>query len=95
MCLLKAFAPPFHVHMQPISETLCGFSGRWTFSAKVKAIPWQQKLIFTGRSYYAISGAGQLQSQRDVWDAVLDNDFLSVCPLLSFYGCVSHVRLLR
>lgn len=52
--------------------------GRWTFSARLKAFPWQQNIIFTGRSYYTISGGGQLQSQRDVWDAVANNNFLSV-----------------
>ena len=86
LCLIQAFASSLYVHMRHVPENLCGFLGRWTFIAKVKTIPWQQSLIFTGRSYYTVNGAGQLQSQRDDWDAVLDNDFLSVCSLLFFYG---------
>jgi len=57
-----------------------GFAGRWTFNAKVKAAPWQQDFIFTGRSFYRVNSAGLLQDQRDVWDAVHNNDYLSVRP---------------
>lgn len=54
-------------------------TGRWTFTASLKAVPWQQPLIFTGRSSYTINSAGLLSSQRDVWDAVSDNNYFSVC----------------
>ncbi|CAL8470207.1 g9749 [Coccomyxa elongata] len=51
---------------------------RWTFTASLKAVPWQQPLIFTGSSFYTINSAGLLSSQRDVWDAVSDNNYFSI-----------------
>ena len=53
---------------------------RWTFSARIKALPLGQKLTFTGTSTYAVS-MGLLVSQKDVWDAVGNNEFLSVCSV--------------
>ena len=42
--------------------------------------PWIQKLVFTGRSFYTIDvlSGGKILSQRDVWDAVQDNSYLSL-----------------
>jgi hypothetical protein len=52
---------------------------RWSMIMKSRFVPWQPKLVFTGHSYYGVSTTtGQLTSQRDVWDAVQDNSYLSV-----------------
>lgn len=42
--------------------------------------PWVQKLTFTGRSFYTfdVLSGGKITAQRDVWDAVQDNNYLSV-----------------
>lgn len=42
--------------------------------------PWVQRLVFTGRSFYTfdVLSGGKITSQRDVWDAVADNSFLSL-----------------
>ena len=46
-------------------------------TARIKALPVAQNLVFTGTSTYRVAG-GLLVSQRDVWDAVNNNDYLSV-----------------
>lgn len=42
--------------------------------------PWVQKLVFTGRSFYTIDvlSGGKITAQRDEWDAIQDNDHLSL-----------------
>ena len=42
--------------------------------------PWVQKLVFTGRSFYTIDilSGGKVTAQRDVWDAIQDNSYLSL-----------------
>ncbi len=42
--------------------------------------PWVQKLVFTGRSFYTIDvlSGGIITAQRDVWDAIQDNNHLSL-----------------
>ena len=42
--------------------------------------PWVQKLVFTGRSFYTIDvlSGGKITAQRDVWDAIQDNNHLSL-----------------
>ena len=58
-------------------------ASRWTFSARVKALPFAQDLVFTGKSYYAVDRFSRIfTAQRDVWDAVSNNNFPSVRPLM-------------
>ena len=42
--------------------------------------PWVQKLVFTGRSFYTIDvlSGGKITAQQDVWDAIQDNNHLSL-----------------
>jgi hypothetical protein len=66
----------------------CTSLHRWTMTARVKALPLAQNLVFTGTSTYHVAG-GLLVSQRDVWDAISNNDYLSVRCL---YFCMSPAR---
>ena len=56
---------------------------RWSMRMKSRFLPWQPELVFSGNSYYAVDNlSGDLLNQRDVWDAVADNGFPSVIPML-------------
>ena len=79
---------PVHAHGLPFVAAplslvaIC--NRRWTFNARIKALPGARKLIFTGTSFYRVQG-GLLVSQRDVWDAVDNNDYLSVSWCLRIF----------
>ena len=53
---------------------------RWTMGMTPRFTPWVQKLTFTGRSMYTIDvlSGGKISAQRDVWDAIEDNSYLSL-----------------
>ena len=44
-----------------------------------KILPWRPHVIVTGQSFYSIDSAtGKIAAQRDTWDSVSDNNYLSV-----------------
>ena len=56
-----------------------------------KLLPWRPHVIVTGRSFYSVDAAtGKLASQRDTWDAVSDNDYLSVEGLAYIVGSLTN-----
>ncbi|KAK9824687.1 hypothetical protein WJX72_012392 [[Myrmecia] bisecta] len=68
----------FDLHKSAINKPM-EIVTRWTMTMKVKAAPWRPALTFTGRSYYGVNlSTGKLTYQKDMWDAVADNRFLSV-----------------
>lgn len=52
---------------------------RWTMELTPR-LTQQQPLVFTGKSIYSIDvlQGGKITAQRDVWDGIQDNSFLSV-----------------
>jgi hypothetical protein len=68
---------------------------RWTMEMTPRFTPWVQRLVFTGQSIYTIDvlAGGKLMAQRDVWDGVQDNSFLSVEGLAFLLGQLTSGRV--
>ena len=53
-------------------------SRRWTMDLQPKLLPWQPHVVVTGQSFYDVDSAtGKITAQRDTWDGVSDNNYLS------------------
>lgn len=62
---------------------------------RAKFLPWKPRVTITGRAFYSVDTvAGIIMSQREEWDALSDNTFLSVpiSMLLSFHFVGLHTQ---
>lgn len=54
---------------------------------KVKVLPWRPEILVSGQSFYTVDPtSGRLTSQRDVWDSLHDNKYLSVRSFVTFFS---------
>lgn len=94
---LKALRALFKVDFTVHSTNVTGdteIATRWTMEMTPRFTPWVQRLVFTGQSIYTIDvlAGGKLMAQRDVWDGVQDNSFLSVEGLAFLLGQLTSGR---
>lgn len=66
---------------------------RWTMELTPR-LTQQQPLVFTGQSIYTIDvlQGGRITAQRDIWDGIQDNSFLSVEGLAYLLGQLTTQR---
>ena len=89
MCVLMMHAltlfsppscPPLDILLYFLEvDDVYGVDGRWTMDLESKLLPWRPHVIVTGQSFYSIDSAtGKIAAQRDTWDSVSDNNYVSV-----------------
>ncbi|KAK9811083.1 hypothetical protein WJX73_001332 [Symbiochloris irregularis] len=88
--LRSLFSIKFIVHNIKVQEP-AEVTSRWTMELKPKLVPWQPKIVVTGESIYTVDQiSGKIQSQRDVWDSISDNNYLSLEGLAYILGSLAN-----
>lgn len=76
--LRHLFTPEFILHnIYEVSPTT--LETRWTMNMKLRVLPWQPDLIFTGTSQYEFDlSSKKVVKHSDTWDSIQNQEYFSV-----------------